>query len=97
MFADSVSRFSASSFFFSSRRRHTSLRGDWSSDVCSSDLLRRAADGNCLEKFQPRVVDQQFVFAEQRDVHTAVVVADRVGEITDGHLAFDFAARGVEY
>ena len=27
-------------FFFSSRRRHTRLQGDWSSDVCSSDLLR---------------------------------------------------------
>src|SRR2546426_8987656 len=26
------------SFFFSSRRRHTRLQGDWSSDVCSSDL-----------------------------------------------------------
>src|SRR5574337_514314 len=25
-------------FFFSSRRRHTRLSGDWSSDVCSSDL-----------------------------------------------------------
>src|SRR5256885_7246983 len=25
-------------FFFSSRRRHTILQGDWSSDVCSSDL-----------------------------------------------------------
>src|SRR5256885_7399699 len=25
--------------FFSSRRRHTRLQGDWSSDVCSSDLL----------------------------------------------------------
>src|SRR5205807_4433205 len=25
-------------FFFSSRRRHTRLQGDWSSDVCSSDL-----------------------------------------------------------
>src|SRR5256885_12836192 len=24
--------------FFSSRRRHTRLQGDWSSDVCSSDL-----------------------------------------------------------
>src|SRR5437763_1900742 len=24
-------------FFFSSRRRHTSYIGDWSSDVCSSD------------------------------------------------------------
>src|SRR6478735_9462564 len=26
------------SFFFSSRRLHTRLQGDWSSDVCSSDL-----------------------------------------------------------
>src|SRR5438094_8279643 len=38
-------------FFFSSRRRHTRSYGDWSSDVCSSDLvetlvrlLDRAAD-----------------------------------------------------
>src|SRR6476620_4905551 len=27
-------------FFFSSRRRHTRYWRDWSSDVCSSDLLR---------------------------------------------------------
>src|SRR5437870_7836387 len=27
-------------FFFSSRRRHTRWPRDWSSDVCSSDLLR---------------------------------------------------------
>src|SRR5437867_10287718 len=27
-------------FFFSSRRRHTRSYGDWSSDVCSSDLDR---------------------------------------------------------
>src|SRR2546426_6610557 len=27
----------ARKFFFSSRRRHTRLQGDWSSDVCSSD------------------------------------------------------------
>src|SRR5436309_14120224 len=26
-------------FFFSSRRRHTSFSRDWSSDVCSPDLL----------------------------------------------------------
>src|SRR5256885_5708788 len=30
-------------FFFSSRRRHTRLQGDWSSDVCSSDLGRFSA------------------------------------------------------
>src|SRR5688500_20411242 len=28
-------------FFFSSRRRHTRLQGDWSSDVCSSDLAAK--------------------------------------------------------
>src|SRR6266516_4767583 len=31
-------------FFFSSRRRHTSSYGDWSSDVCSSDLDRPRSD-----------------------------------------------------
>src|SRR5256886_3764839 len=30
-------------FFFSSRRRHTRFDCDWSSDVCSSDLLLRNA------------------------------------------------------
>src|SRR5207245_3334301 len=30
-------------FFFTSRRRHTRCYRDWSSDVCSSDLSRRAS------------------------------------------------------
>src|SRR5699024_8190464 len=34
-------------FFFSSRRRHTRSKRDWSSDVCSSDLLSKE---NSLEK-----------------------------------------------
>src|SRR5690606_17383153 len=32
-----------SSFFFSSRRRHTRFSRDWSSDVCSSDLTGNGA------------------------------------------------------
>src|SRR5256885_9440066 len=32
--------------FFSSRRRHTRLQGDWSSDVCSSDLHNLIAISN---------------------------------------------------
>src|SRR2546426_8644744 len=38
-------------FFFSSRRRHTRLQGDWSSDVCSSDLQTRhlRVEGVALE------------------------------------------------
>src|SRR5256885_2325939 len=34
---DVFSRCGSLWFFFSSRRRHTRLQGDWSSDVCSSD------------------------------------------------------------
>src|SRR5256884_9674889 len=39
-------------FFFSSRRRHTRCSRDWSSDVCSSDLLRRQ------EKFTVAEIEQ---------------------------------------
>src|SRR5256885_5263386 len=45
-------------FFFSSRRRHTRLQGDWSSDVCSSDLYDRSF-ATCAGKqknIQPAVV-----------------------------------------
>src|SRR6266566_4917142 len=37
-------------FFFSSRRRHTRLQGDWSSDVCSSDLLVNGEGGAIPEE-----------------------------------------------
>src|SRR2546430_5981391 len=36
-------RRTSATFFFSSRRRHTRFDCDWSSDVCSSDLLFRLA------------------------------------------------------
>src|SRR5438477_4952789 len=36
-------------FFFSSRRRHTRLTCDWSSDVCSSDLVDRMKEMFCVE------------------------------------------------
>src|SRR5262249_58393502 len=39
-------------FFFSSRRRHTRLVSDWSSDVCSSDL-RRSAGAAATNSQQP--------------------------------------------
>src|SRR6266700_6751662 len=36
-------------FFFSSRRRHTRFSRDWSSDVCSSDLVGRSIAVELLE------------------------------------------------
>src|SRR2546430_13657327 len=35
-------------FFFSSRRRHTRFDCDWSSDVCSSDLIRAVFLDGCV-------------------------------------------------
>src|SRR6266571_6932208 len=40
-------------FFFSSRRRHTRLTCDWSSDVCSSDLVMRI--GNMIRQLLDEV------------------------------------------
>src|SRR5258706_8021374 len=40
-------------FFFSSRRRHTRLVSDWSSDVCSSDLLIMLVVGIAVLPFVP--------------------------------------------
>src|SRR5256885_10328525 len=41
-------------FFFSSRRRHTRLQGDWSSDVCSSDL------GDRVQIYMPMIAEAAF-------------------------------------
>src|SRR5260370_37572275 len=38
-------------FFFSSRRRHTRFKCDWSSDVCSSDLVQVVKVHQSLENY----------------------------------------------
>src|SRR5207237_6393884 len=43
--AQTLSRRVLYTYFFSSRRRHTRFKCDWSSDVCSSDLLARVRVG----------------------------------------------------
>src|SRR5699024_11734112 len=57
-------------FFFSSRRRHTRSKRDWSSDVCSSDLenpavaVRRTDQlGQPLGLGEGVVVEQHHIFA----------------------------------
>src|SRR5260370_9907401 len=41
-------------FFFSSRRRHTRFKCDWSSDVCSSDLAAMYAYSGILSALLQR-------------------------------------------
>src|SRR6266481_4370135 len=45
-------------FFFSSRRRHTRWNCDWSSDVCSSDLMVSLDEGGAFEKVLRKVAAQ---------------------------------------
>src|SRR3989454_8344244 len=47
-------------FFFSSRRRHTRLQGDWSSDVCSSDLANLGVNPLVLNTLGARGTDSAF-------------------------------------
>src|SRR6266478_1310482 len=56
-------------FFFSSRRRHTIFDCDWSSDVCSSDLLLpfdRLQAASLLSSFYWPIVQSVTVLAEPR-------------------------------
>src|SRR5258706_8701168 len=57
----SVTGVQTCAFFFSSRRRHTRLVSDWSSDVCSSDL-------NC-NRFNARVESRRQRSDELRTHH----------------------------
>src|SRR5437762_4873707 len=64
-------------FFFSSRRRHTRYIGDWSSDVCSSDLIEGAdhgfkgADQERAEKLMFAYFDKHLGRAKQRKLLVA--------------------------
>src|SRR5262249_61529447 len=69
-------------FFFSSRRRHTRLVSDWSSDVCSSDLVN-FMDG----------IDWMTV-AEVVPVTAALWIASWFGALTPVDAALAIAVAG---
>src|SRR5437763_14044111 len=63
------------SFFFSSRRRHTRYIGDWSSDVCSSDLLATVQDA----EYQLRNAGARFLVTVAPFLDRAAPAAAQVG------------------
>src|SRR5699024_12014425 len=67
-------------FFFSSRRRHTRSKRDWSSDVCSSDLVLQIGPVGDLEPADLPLGD---LGVAQRRIHGAVEhePADGVREV----------------
>src|SRR5699024_12151031 len=75
-----------SCFFFSSRRRHTRSKRDWSSDVCSSDLMLDLA----FERYGAHRV------AEQMDARNTASarLAERVGMHREAQLRQDWWSKG---
>src|SRR5215467_5735497 len=75
-------------FFFSSRRRHTRLQGDWSSDVCSSDLVcgdSEMAEGSMWEAFAAAA-------HENLDNLIAIIDVNRLGQRGETMLGWNTAA-----
>src|SRR2546430_6274401 len=69
-------------FFFSSRRRHTRFDCDWSSDVCSSDLM--AEDGvffRAVGFLHPRTLVPVVAIALQGLVAAVIAVSGRYEQI----------------
>src|SRR5207253_6488460 len=71
-------------FFFSSRRRHTRWPRDWSSDVCSSDLVELAAEirgahvaGEEVDRLRRRQADVGGQVGIVRALHGRDVRTDR--------------------
>src|SRR5207253_3590437 len=58
--------------FFSSRRRHTRWPRDWSSDVCSSDLLLRPRPKWPRDRYAAEQCDERASFIKKLVGHEAV-------------------------
>src|SRR5690242_21958491 len=78
-------------FFFSSRRRHTRLTCDWSSDVCSSDLALVTCVGtvdyvgNSSMDITVEVHAENPSSGERRHTHTAhMVFVAKIGRASVG-------------
>src|SRR3989454_2517004 len=75
-------------FFFSSRRRHTRLQGDWSSDLCSSDL-----------QYDRKILVEKGL--EAREIECSVLGNDRPeasvpGEVVPVNEFYDYEAKYVK-
>src|SRR5206468_7738412 len=68
-------------FFFSSRRRHTRSDRDWSSDVCSSDLLVHfQAQLQAMPEFNLPII---------REIQNALVEVRPLVDVGSSHISPD--------
>src|SRR5574340_637413 len=81
-------------FFFSSRRRHTISFGDWSSDVCSSDLFGELCGSHqgCQVPFRPPIPNVGLLLrrCSRKGLHLAMTGAPcGFSRVTAGFSSYD--------
>src|SRR5699024_11826297 len=69
-------------FFFSSRRRHTRSKRDWSSDVCSSDLNFQYLTNDKPEDYSDVNVWMEEEKVEIKDNYYDVTMKSNLNELT---------------
>ena len=72
-------------FFFSSRRRHPSSLCDWSSDVCSSDLLK---NGDWLLVYRQNTSDAFSDFNRALKIALIIILLGIIATITLAFIRF---------
>src|SRR5215813_3400628 len=77
-----VTRGGAELFFFSSRRRHTRCGRDWSSVVCSSDLVERVA----ILQGEEVLGAESLLRENERALHHGAAQVDGAADHGRGHL-----------
>src|SRR5207248_8549075 len=79
-------------FFFSSRRRHTRSYGDWSSDVCSSDLRKsdKSRDGG-RKQIADRLIKSGFAELSKNKMDKQRGILTQVGPVV-AQSVLDFFA-----
>src|SRR2546426_9400331 len=82
-------------FFFSSRRRHTRLQGDWSSDVCSSDLFLQAV-ANVLATAIDRARAEEALRRSEEHFRSLIENGSDIVTIVGENGVFRYASPSVE-
>src|SRR5690606_39439790 len=85
-------------FFFSSRRRHTSFSRDWSSDVCSSDLIPRRGEFE-MAQYQITVDSQllhQLFLSNSQDAGVAKLLESVLNQVLQAQATEQLGAEPYE-
>src|SRR5256885_16658430 len=84
-------------FFFSSRRRHTRLQGDWSSDVCSSDLLPADTPDGLAQALSVKHARSLEEYLTKYEITLSVMQTAEALERVAYEFVLDAAADGLRY